>query len=264
MTEKFESPDAGRAAETPVDVTGEPVDVAPRASGRLVIAIDGPSGSGKSSVAKELARRLGAGYLDTGAMYRALAWHCVHEGVDLDDADAVHAAAASMVLSLSTDPDLERVVVGEHEVTDAIRTPAVTGVVSAVAAVIPVRELLRERQRREIDEAGRIVAEGRDITTVVAPDADARVLLTASEEVRMARRSGQLTAAGATGVDAATLTAQVGGRDRADAAVSRFEAPAEGVALVDSSELDFEQTVQAVMAAVNEQAVDSAVEGPGR
>ncbi len=236
-------------------------DVAPAP---LVVAVDGPSGSGKSSVSKAVARRLGAAYLDTGAMYRAVAWHCLHEGVDLADAEAVAAAAVAMDLDQSTDPDVEAVRVGGTDVTAAIRGPEVTDTVSTVAVVIPVREELHRRQRAAIAAAGRMVAEGRDITTVVAPDAHARVLLTASEAVRTARRSGQLAAAGETGVDAGTLHRQVAGRDARDATVSTFDRPADGVALVDSTELDFEQTVAAVLAAVEDQAGIPAVKGGRR
>ncbi|WP_336640028.1 (d)CMP kinase [Micrococcus luteus] len=236
-------------------------DVAPAP---LVVAVDGPSGSGKSSVSKAVARRLGAAYLDTGAMYRAVAWHCLHEGVDLADAEAVAAAAVAMDLDQSTDPDVEAVRVGGTDVTEAIRGPEVTDTVSTVAVVIPVREELHRRQRAVIAAAGRMVAEGRDITTVVAPDAHARVLLTASEAVRTARRSGQLAAAGETGVDAGTLHRQVAGRDARDATVSTFDRPADGVALVDSTELDFEQTVAAVLAAVEDQAGIPAVKGGRR
>ena len=211
-----------------------------------------------------MARRLGAAYLDTGAMYRAVAWHCLHEGVDLADAEAVAAAAVAMDLDQSTDPDVEAVRVGGTDVTEAIRGPEVTDTVSTVAVVIPVREELHRRQRAAIAAAGRMVAEGRDITTVVAPDAHARVLLTASEAVRTARRSGQLAAAGETGVDAGTLHRQVAGRDARDATVSTFDRPADGVALVDSTELDFEQTVAAVLAAVEDQAGIPAVKGGRR
>ena len=229
-----------------------------------MVAVDGPSGSGKSSVSKAVARRLGAAYLDTGAMYRAVAWHCLNEGVDLADAEAVAAAAVAMDLDQSTDPDVEAVRVGGTDVTEAIRGPEVTDTVSTVAVVIPVREELHRRQRAAIAAAGRMVAEGRDITTVVAPDAHARVLLTASEAVRTARRSGQLAAAGETGVDAGTLHRQVAGRDARDATVSTFDRPADGVALVDSTELDFEQTVAAVLAAVEDQAGIPAVKGGRR
>lgn len=174
------------------------------------------------------------------------------------------AAAVAMDLDQSTDPDVEAVRVGGTDVTEAIRGPEVTDTVSTVAVVIPVREELHRRQRAAIAAAGRMVAEGRDITTVVAPDAHARVLLTASEAVRTARRSGQLAAAGETGVDAGTLHRQVAGRDARDATVSTFDRPADGVALVDSTELDFEQTVAAVLAAVEDQAGIPAVKGGRR
>src|SRR6478735_3091010 len=151
----------------------------------FVIAIDGPSGSGKSSVSKQVARTLGYGYLDTGAMYRALTWWCLHEGVDLTDADAVTRAAAEFPLAIGTDPDHPTVSVDGTDVGAAIRETRISTNVSAVATVIPVREILRDLQRRLVSEAGAaaggVVAEGRDITTVVAPDATVRILLTASE-----------------------------------------------------------------------------------
>ncbi|HRO29439.1 MULTISPECIES: (d)CMP kinase [Micrococcaceae] len=215
------------------------------ASRRLVVAVDGPSGSGKSSVSREVARRLGAAYLDTGAMYRAVAWHCREAGV-LEDDDAVVSAVQDIDLGLSVDPDVDRVVVGTHDITEAIRAPGISAVVSVVATNRAVRELLVARQRELIDSHRRIVAEGRDITTVVAPDADARILLTASAEVRLARRGEQL---GGT-VGRQDLTAQVVDRDAKDSTVVDFMTPAAGVGLVDSSELDLESTVQAVLAEI--------------
>lgn len=159
----------------------------------FVVAVDGPSGSGKSSVSKQVARSLGYGYLDTGAMYRALTWWCLHEGVDLADADAITTAAQRFPLVIGTDPDAPTVEVDGTDVAAAIRETGISTNVSAVATVIPVREILRVLQRRLISEAaaatGGVVAEGRDITTVVAPDAPVRILLTASEEARLARRS---------------------------------------------------------------------------
>lgn len=200
-------------------------DVAPAP---LVVAVDGPSGSGKSSVSKAVARRLGAAYLDTGAMYRAVAWHCLNEGVDLADAEAVAAAAVAMDLDQSTDPDVEAVRVGGTDVTEAIRGPEVTDTVSTVAVVIPVREELHRRQRAVIAAAGRMVAEGRDITTVVAPDAHARVLLTASEAVRTARRSGQLAAAGRPASMPARCTVRWPGATPATPPCPRSTAPPTG------------------------------------
>lgn len=219
----------------------------------FVIAVDGPSGSGKSSVSKQVARTLGYGFLDTGAMYRALTWWCLHEGVDLTDADAIILAAQRFPLSIGTDPDAPTVEVDGTDVAAAIRETRISTNVSAVAAVIPVREILRVLQRRLISEAalakGGVVAEGRDITTVVAPDADVRVLLTASEEARLARRAKDVHG----DADASSVEAtrdQVVRRDRDDSTVSQFLVAADGVVTVDSSDLDFEQTVQAVLEVV--------------
>jgi CMP/dCMP kinase len=213
----------------------------------LVVAIDGPSGSGKSSVSREAARRLGASYLDTGAMYRAVTWHCLDAGTDLHDAAAVAAAVRAADLYLSTDPDHEEVRIHGSDVTEAIREPFVSEAVSAVAGNLEVRAELVRRQREAIAAHPRIVAEGRDITTVVAPDATARILLTASEEARLRRRGLQL---GGT-QSAEALHRQVVARDAKDSAVTSFHTAQDGVVTVDSSELDFEQTVEAVLAVVS-------------
>lgn len=214
----------------------------------LVVAIDGPSGSGKSSVSKEVARRLGLVYLDTGAMYRAVTWHCLDLDLDLDDAVAVEQATRTIELDISTDPDAERVRVGATDVTAAIREPEVSTAVSAVATKLGARAELIRLQKQMIADAGhRMVVEGRDITTVVAPGAEVRLLLTASEEARMARRGLQL---GGT-QNAGQLTTQVLDRDKKDSAVVNFHQAADGVVTVDSSDLDFEQTVQAVLEAVH-------------
>jgi len=218
----------------------------------FVVAIDGPSGSGKSSVSKAVARILGYGYLDTGAMYRALTWWCLREDVDLDDPDAITAAAERLPLSIGTDPDDPTVTVDEVDVTADIRETRISTTVSAVAAVIPVRELMRVLQRRLISEAaagGGVVAEGRDITTVVAPDAPVRILLTASEEARLARRSTELHGAADEASVAATRS-QIVDRDKADSAVSEFSVAADGVTTVDTSHVDFEGSVQAVLQVV--------------
>ncbi|MBC9823498.1 (d)CMP kinase [Terrabacter sp. MAHUQ-38] len=219
----------------------------------FVVAIDGPSGSGKSSVSKQVARRLGYAFLDTGAMYRALTWWCLHQGVDLTDADAVIAVAQRFPLVIATDPDAPTVEVGGTDVSAAIRETRISTNVSAVASIIPVREILRVLQRDLISEAGRarggVVAEGRDITTVVAPDAPVRILLTASEEARLARRSHELH--GAADADALAATrSQIVDRDKADSAVSEFSVAADGVTTVDTSHLDFEGSVDAVLSVV--------------
>ena len=210
----------------------------------FVVALDGPAGSGKSSVSKEVARRLGWGFLDTGAAYRALAWHAIASHVDTDDATAVIASLDSFDYRSGTDPYGYAVHVGRVDVTDAIREPSVTAVVSAVARVPEVRTHLIEVFRAIIAAERRegIVVEGRDITTVVAPDAPVRILLTASEAVRVARRAKELVdhSAEATG-------AQLQARDRADSKVVDFMNAAEGVTTVDSTDLDFDQTVRTVI-----------------
>jgi len=216
----------------------------------LTIAIDGPSGSGKSSVSKAVARRLGVGYLDTGAMYRALTWWCLEQGLDLTDTDAVATAARDLPLEIGTDPDAPTVSVGGTDVSEAIRTTRVSTAVSAVATNLEVRAVLQQLQRdliaRIAGRVGGVVVEGRDITTVVAPDARVRVLLTASEEARLRRRSAELHGT----VDAASVEAtrdQVVRRDRDDSTVSTFTEAAEGVVLVDTSDLDFDESVEAVL-----------------
>ncbi|WP_371811892.1 (d)CMP kinase [Kocuria sp. TGY1127_2] len=210
----------------------------------LVVAVDGPSGSGKSSVSREVANRLGLAYLDTGAMYRALTWWCLEAGVDLDDEDAVAEAASDFQLQMGTDPIVETIMVGGTDIRDSIRESRVTDKVSAVAKNQKARHALIARQRMEIVANGRrIVAEGRDITTVVAPDASVRILLTASEDVRMQRRGKQIGASG----DEDRLKLEVVQRDVADSKVNNFTEAADGVTLVDSTELNFDQTVQAVI-----------------
>ena len=225
----------------------------------LTIAIDGPSGSGKSSVSKAVARRLGVGYLDTGAMYRALTWWCLEQGLDLTDTDAVAAAARDLPLEIGTDPDAPTVSVGGTDVSEAIRTTRVSTAVSAVATNLEVRAVLQQLQRdlmaRIAGRSGGVVAEGRDITTVVAPDARVRVLLTASEEARLRRRSAELHGT----VDAASVEAtrdQVVRRDRDDSTVSTFTEAAEGVVLVDTSDLDFDESVEAVLDVVAAETVE--------
>ncbi len=216
----------------------------------LTIAIDGPSGSGKSSVSKAVARRLGVGYLDTGAMYRALTWWCLERGIDLTDLEAVAQAARDLPLDIGTDPADPSIAVDGTDVGEAIRTTRVSTAVSAVATNLEVRTVMRALQRdlmaRAAEQTGGVVAEGRDITTVVAPDARVRVLLTASEEARLRRRSAELHGT----VDDAAVEAtrdQVVRRDRDDSTVSSFTEAAEGVVLVDTSDLDLDESVEAVL-----------------
>ncbi len=216
----------------------------------LVIAIDGPSGSGKSSVSRAVARGLGLAYLDTGAMFRALTWWCLHEQVDLDDLEAVAEAARRLPLTMGTDPSAPSVQVGGVPVDEAIRRTEISSSVSRVATNLEVRAELLRRQRDIIADCSTagsgVVAEGRDITTVVAPDADVRILLLASEEARLARRAKELHGeAHAKAVDA--TRDQIVRRDRDDSSVSQFMQAAPGVDTVDTSHLDLEQSVQAVL-----------------
>ena len=221
----------------------------------LVVAIDGPSGSGKSSVSRLVAARLGLAYLDTGAMYRAATWWALHEGVTLTDTAAVAALVRALPLVLVVDPAAPAVTVAGIDVSEAIRESAISAAVSAVATNLEVRAELGRLQRAAIEaervpggfSGGRgVVAEGRDITTVIAPDADVRVLLTASEAARLARRARDVHGSD----DAAAVRAtrdEVVRRDADDSTVAAFQVAADGVATVDSSDLDLEQTVQAVL-----------------
>lgn len=213
---------------------------------RLIIAVDGPSGSGKSSVCRAAATQLNAAYLDTGAMYRAATWYCLDQQVDLDDEEAVAVAVEELPLHISTDPEHQIIMVAQTDVTEAIREPRISERVSEVATNRKARQLLIAAQRRIIDAEGVIVAEGRDITTVVAPDAQVRVLLTASAEARLRRRGLQL---GGT-QDAEALKKQVLERDRKDSAASNFTEAADGVAVLDSSDLSFEETVDSLVGRV--------------
>jgi CMP/dCMP kinase len=228
-------------------------------SKHLVVAVDGPSGSGKSSVSRAAALALGIGYLDTGAMYRAVTWWCLEEGTDLDDRDAVAQATRDIPLEMGTDPARPSVHVNGREIEGAIRTTRVSEVVSKVATNTAVRPILQQLQRDLMDQiatrAGGVVAEGRDITTVVAPDADVRVLLTASVEARLRRRSRDLHGHDEDHAVEATRD-QIVRRDRDDSTVSDFMEAADGVTLVDTSDLDFAQSVEAVLAVVRREAPD--------
>jgi cytidylate kinase len=185
----------------------------------LVIAMDGPAGSGKSTAARRVAAELGLRYLDTGAMYRALTWWLRERGVDLTDTAAVLARLAEPAIAVGTDPAAPRIMVDGQDVSAPIRTREVSNSVSVVAAIPQVRTLLVGMQRDIIAAAAArqgIVAEGRDIGTVVAPDAAIKIYLTASEDVRAQRRSADLTADPAATVE--VTRQEQARRDRRDAA----------------------------------------------
>jgi cytidylate kinase len=214
-----------------------------------IIAIDGPAGSGKSSVSKQVARELGFGYLDTGAAYRALAWACLNlDEFSVDQLSSLSLADA-FDYQISTDPDNFWVKVGDTDVTAAIREPQVAEFVSQVARIPEVRTFMKGLTHRLVAQSGKtaVVVEGRDITTVVAPDAQIRLLLTASEAVRLKRRSAELSES-----TAASVMRQVSERDASDSKVVDFMTPAPGVQLVDTSDLNFNQSVSAVIALIEQ------------
>lgn len=208
---------------------------------KIIVAIDGPAGSGKSSVAKELAREFGFAYLDTGAAYRALAWAVLNGlGEDILESGWIK---YEFKYDVSTDPDDFWVRVGEVDVTEAIRSTVISEAVSKVAAIQNVRNFMKKLTHEIAADcsAPGIVIEGRDITTVVYPNADSRLLLTADENVRIARRAKQL----GEGIGH-ELGKSVTERDKSDSQVVDFMTAAEGVTLIDSTNLDFDETVEAM------------------
>ncbi|WP_375406234.1 (d)CMP kinase [uncultured Amnibacterium sp.] len=216
----------------------------------VIVAVDGPAGSGKSSVSRAAAAELGYAFLDTGAAYRALAWSVLQHGGDPEDAASVERALDGFEFDSALDPAERWVLVGDVDVTEAIRTPRVTAAVSGIARVPAVRLRLNEgfRARLAAAEPG-TVAEGRDITTVVAPHADVRVLLTASPEVRASRRSKELPEE-----DHRDVARSIAERDAKDSRVVDFLEAAEGVTTLDSTNLDFDGTVAALVSLVRESA----------
>jgi cytidylate kinase len=204
----------------------------------LVIAIDGPAGAGKSTVGRRLAGRLGLEYLDTGAMYRAVAYAALRRGIPVSDDVAV--AELSRTMALSVDDD--GVFVDGVDATREIRSREVTEAVSAVAANTPVREELRSRQRQWADERGGGVIEGRDIGTVVFPDAALKLYVTASPRIRAERRVAEL------GGDVDDIAVSIAERDRRD--MERADGPlrtAEGATVVDTSELTIDEVVEQIV-----------------
>jgi cytidylate kinase len=223
------------------------------------ITLDGPSGTGKSSVARDVARKLGAAYLDTGAMYRAATVAVLDAGVSLDDKVAVARAVSQAEIRVGTNARREVVTVDDIDVRERIRGAEVTRAVSPVSAVPAVRKLLVARQRDLVATADAVVVEGRDIGTVVLPDATLKIYLTAAPEVRAQRRAGQL---GVTDPDKiAALAADLRRRDEYDS--RRADSPlrpAEDAVIVDSTHLDR----AAVVARVVELAVSTVGAGEQR
>lgn len=222
--------------------------------GGVIVAIDGPSGTGKSTASRKLATLLGAKYLDTGAMYRVATLAVLDEGIDPADVDAVIARTAHLALTVNEDPHSREVILDGRDVSEIIRGAEVTAAVSAVSAIPQVRENLVALQRRLASEAGRCVVEGRDIGTTVLPDAPAKVYLTASAEVRAQRRLDQDVAAGRE-VDYQAILADIERRDLADStrATSPLR-PAEDATIIDTSELSFDEVISQLVAEVERSA----------
>ena len=207
-----------------------------------MVAIDGPAGTGKSSVARGLARALGARYLDTGAMYRIATLAAVRAGVDLTDPDAI-AAATDIALSVGYDPASEQACLGDEDVSTVIRGDEVTRAVSAVSAVPAVRTRMVALQRELVAGPGSVVVEGRDIGTVVLPDADLKIFLTASAETRARRRNAQNVAAGLPD-DYDGVLADVRRRDHLDS--TRTASPlraAQDAVIVDTSDMTQDEVI---------------------
>lgn len=221
----------------------------------MIVAIDGPSGAGKSTVAKAVAKELGFSCLDTGAMYRAIAWQALQNGVALDDEPALGEIARTYDIAfghVEGDPVPRRVFIGDTEVTDAIRTAGIDRAVSPVSAAPAVREALLDQQRR-IGNAGDYVVEGRDIGTVVFPDAAVKVFLTASDEERAHRRVRQNADRGIGSIDYDEVLADLRRRDAADS--SRATAPlraADDAVRIDSTSHYIEEVIEQICSLARE------------
>ncbi|MEU8569711.1 (d)CMP kinase [Streptomyces pathocidini] len=229
------------------------METAPRtAAATVIVAIDGPAGTGKSSTSKAVAAKLGLGYLDTGAQYRAITWWMLTSGVDVEDRAAVAGAVDKPAIVSGTDPAAPTITVDGADAAGPIRTQEVTSAVSAVSAVPEVRARITELQRSIALTAERgIVVEGRDIGTTVLPDADLKIFLTASPEARAARRSGELKGKDAS--DLAATQAALAKRDAADS--SRKASPlakADDAVEVDTTDLTLEQVIECVVTLVEE------------
>ena len=221
----------------------------------MIVAIDGPSGAGKSTVAKAVAKELGFSCLDTGAMYRAIAWQALQNGVALDDEPALGEIARTYDIAfghVEGDPVPRRVFIGDTEVTDAIRTAEIDRAVSPVSAAPAVREALLDQQRR-IGNAGDYVVEGRDIGTVVFPDAAVKVFLMASDEERAHRRVRQNADRGIGSIDYDEVLADLRRRDAADS--SRATAPlraADDAVRIDSTSHYIEEVIEQICSLARE------------
>ncbi|WP_408931412.1 (d)CMP kinase [Corynebacterium sp. YSMAA1_1_D6] len=222
----------------------------------LIVAVDGPSGTGKSTTCRALAKRLDAKYVDTGAMYRVATLAVLRAGVDPADTAAVIDATANLPLEVSDDPDSTQVIFDGEDVSRVIREDEVTRNVSAVSAIPEVRQNLVELQRTLAARAHRAIVEGRDIGTVVLADAPAKAFMTASAEVRAQRRHDQNLAAGIES-DFDTVLADVERRDAADSSRTTSPLrPAEDAVLVDTSSMTRDEVLEALVDLIKESADD--------
>jgi cytidylate kinase len=214
---------------------------------RLIIAIDGPSGAGKGTIARTLSQALGYRHVDTGAMYRAVGWKASHDGVALDDESAVAAVAQRAAIAVEGGV----VSIDGHDITRAIRTPEVDKLASAVARLPRVREVLVARQRA-LGGGGGVVMEGRDIGTIVFPDADVKIYLDASAEERARRRASDVAHTGSQAGQAAVAEA-IAARDKADTtrAVSPLTLAPDAIH-IDTTEMPIEEVVDKVLGIVRE------------
>lgn len=215
------------------------------------IAIDGPAGAGKSTIARELARRLGYIYVDTGALYRAIGLYCLEHGIPTDDKQAVTAALPGIQVALRYRDGVQRVLLGDRDVSEAIRRQEVSMAASGVSAMDTVRGFLFDLQRNMALEHN-VVMDGRDIGTVVLPDADVKIYLTATAEERTRRRMAEYAAKGIP-TDFDTLLQEVNLRDEKDK--NRTVAPlrqAEDAVLLDSTHLDAQGVLEAIERIVEE------------
>lgn len=219
---------------------------------KIVVAIDGPAGAGKSTIAKLAAEKLGYAYIDTGAMYRSVAWKFLQTG-KLFDEDFISGLSKTMLIDFKPSTKINRVFVDGTEVTDAIRTPEVTAIVSRVAAIGAVREAMVDQQRR-MGEAGGVLMDGRDIGTVVFPNAQLKIFLTASVEERARRRYAEMVAKGQQ-VDLQQLQADIAERDKQDSerAISPLR-QAEDALLLDTSDMGISEVTERILQLVQERA----------
>lgn len=243
---------AGRRKSEPSSAKREPSE------SKLKIAIDGPAGAGKSTVAKKVAEALGYLYIDTGAMYRAATWLALSQHIPLEDSEAVVNAVANATIRLEPDTTQKggkpRVFVNGEDVTDAIRTQQISQLVSPLSTIRKLRDLMLKEQRA-MAECGGVVLDGRDIGTVVMPDAEVKIFLTASPEVRAERRVRDLEELGER-VDYNVILLEINERDLRDS--TRTVAPlkqADDAKLIDTDKLTVEQVVEKILKLTRSRAV---------